>query len=173
MIEGRLARLRAPEARDHEVLGALRNDVVVQRLLMARPRPNSAARVQGWLARVGDDPAAVLFVIADAATDEAAGFVQVIGIDLVDGVGSLGIAVAPAFQGHGLGREALALVERYVRDVFRLRKLVLQVLAGNEGAVALYRSAGWSAVGTHRAHFYAAGEYHDVLVMERFLPPAP
>ncbi len=115
----------------------------------------------------------MFFVVARREDDTALGFVQVLGLDLVSGVGELGICLAPEAQGRGIGAEAMGLLESYLAGVFRLRKLTLKVLAGNDRAVRFYRRLGFEGVGTHRAHHYQGGRYHDVAVMEKFLEGAP
>jgi RimJ/RimL family protein N-acetyltransferase len=63
MISGTTTVLREVREEDSELLGAIRNDLEVQRLLLARPRPNSPKQVSDWIDRLGTDPRAVLFVI--------------------------------------------------------------------------------------------------------------
>jgi len=167
LIVGTTTSLREPRDADESVLAAMRNDVVMQQLLLARPRPNSRARVQHWLASVADDPASVLFVIADAETDEAVGFLQVREIDLLSGHGRLGIAVRTDRQRRGYARQAIELAGPYLRDVFSLRKLVLDVRADNADAIALYDAVGFRSVGTLRGHHRVGEIYHDVVVMEK------
>jgi RimJ/RimL family protein N-acetyltransferase len=90
-------------------------------------------------------------------------------MDTVSGHARLGIAVAEARRRRGFGRDALDLVARYLREVFALRKVVLEVQAENTAAISLYHSAGYTDVGIHAEHFYFDGVFHDVAVMERRL----
>jgi RimJ/RimL family protein N-acetyltransferase len=166
VIDGETTRLRAPIDDDLAVLGALRNDVALQQLLLARPRPNSPARVQDWIRRVSDDPAAVFFVVADRADDRAVGFVQITEVDLVSGHGRLGIALDGSARRRGHGREAVVLAARHVHAVFGVDKIVLDVRADNEAAIALYQGLGFREVGVLRAHYRAGEQRHDVLIME-------
>jgi len=173
MIQGDKVCLRAPEERDLETLRDLRNDFALQGTLMARPRANGMARVRRWIEDRLADPDAVFFVIARRQDDAALGFVQVLAMDLVSGVGELGICCAEAARGQGHGGEALRLLEDYLTGIFNLRKLVLKVLAQNSGAVRFYERLGFDTVGTHRRHFFRDGAYHDVTVMEKFLEARP
>ena len=75
------------------------------------------------------------------------------------------IAVAPAAQGQGLGRELLdALVDEARRR--GVTSLFLEVLDGNEAARALYASAGFQRQG-HRRDYY--GPALDAVVLRRRL----
>lgn len=169
MINGERLRLREPRDADVSVLAELRNDLEVQRLLLSRGRPNSSSRVQAWIDRTSNAEDAVFFVVADDR-DAALGFVQVTGLDVVNGYGRLGIAIADVARGVGVGREAIQLVGRYVREVFNLRKLVLEVAASNEAAIAAYESVGFRRVGVLVDHVVYGGIATDVVVMEWMLP---
>ena len=110
-------------------------------------------------------------MIAESATDEAAGYVQLTAMDPWNGHAELGICLGPAHQGKGFGQAALALLEGYARRVFGLRKLVLRVRADNARAVAAYRARGFREVGVFQDHFRYDGGYHDVALMEKALAP--
>jgi RimJ/RimL family protein N-acetyltransferase len=166
--------LREPRPADDETLTALRNDVDLQLQLLARPRPNSVSRVRDWVERISSDPGAVFFVIAestgaDPSAGTAIGFLQLRDLDLVSGHGRLGIAVRAESQRRGHARRALDLAGSYGREVFGLRKIVLEVRADNDAARGLYRSAGFADVGVLREHHRVADRWYDVVVMERFL----
>ncbi len=167
VISGETTELREFRAADLDVLTALRNDVEVQRLLLARPRPNTTERVQEWVTRLGEDPQAALFVVAVDGT--AIGFVQITAIDPISAHCRLGIAISPEHHGRGHGREALELAAAYLRATFSVHKVVLEVIADNERAIGLYRSAGFREVGVLAEHFKHDGMWSDVVIMERLL----
>ena len=168
LVTGTVA-LRAPTDRDFAVLSRLRNDLVVQNSLLALARPNSPARVRAWLARRAGDDHAAFFVIADARDDRAVGFIQASGIDPLHRIAELGICIDQASRTRGFGRKAIALLEKYLAAVFRVRKLWLRVDSRNAPAVALYQSSGFREVGTLTKHHFADGRYRDVLLMEKLL----
>ena len=170
MIEGATTRLREHRESDLAALGALRNDLSLQRQLLAHGRPNSIDRVREWAQRVSGAPDAVLFVVADLA-DAPIGFVQISGMDLIDGHGWLGIALADEGRGQGHGQEAVELVAGYARSVFHLRKVLLEVAVDNEQAIALYRRLGFRDVGVLQDHVRTDDGYGDVAIMELHLAP--
>ena len=61
------------------------------------------------------------------------------------------LAVAPAFQGAGLGARLLDAATEQARAAGH-SALVLHVLASNASAVKLYASRGWAARGPGHAH---------------------
>lgn len=136
---------------------------------MAQARPNTADNVRHWLDSKSSDSNTVFLVVEDRASGGALGFIQAAGIDSVHGVGTLGIGLVPAAQGQGFASVAISLLEDYLIRVFRLRKLVLQVLAGNKPALRVYEKAGFKRSGKWKKHRFVDGKYQDVLLLEKFL----
>ncbi|SFS05904.1 diamine N-acetyltransferase [Dyella sp. OK004] len=169
MLQGERLVLREWRESDLQDLALLRNDVELQALLMARAKPNSIERVRHWLSERTSREEMSFFVAAARVDDAVLGYLQIANIDRYNEVGELGICLAHGAQGNGLAREACQLLEPYLRQVLGLRKLTLQVLASNERAVSFYRKSGYREVGRLEQHFHFNGQYHDVLVMERFL----
>jgi putative acetyltransferase len=170
VLSTELVLLRPWREADLPALCALRNDVALQRELMARARGSSLSATRAWLERRTADPLDVLLIVASPA-DEATvrGFIQLSGGDATLRMAMLGICVLPPWQGAGVAADALSLLADHARHVLGLRKLALEVLADNGRAVAFYRRHGFQEVGVRRRHFPWAGEWLDVTVMERFL----
>jgi diamine N-acetyltransferase len=171
MLTGNKVVLRAWGAEDLPSLQALRNDVPLQRQIMARPKGSSLEQVRAWLTARSQAADTVFFVIADRASNHALGYVQLLDMDLFHGSGRLGICIGPQAQGRGCGSETLTLLANYVHEVFGLRKIVLEVLASNDGAIRLYRRHGYREVGQWLQHFRTVSDYADVVIMEKLLTP--
>jgi diamine N-acetyltransferase len=171
MLTGDKVVLRPWGAEDLPSLQALRNNVPLQRQLMARPKGSSLEQVRSWLAARSQAADVVFFVIADRHNNQALGYVQLRDMDLFHGSGRLGICIEPQAQGRGCGGETLKLLANYVHEVFGLRKIVLEVLASNDGAIRLYRSHGYREVGYWQKHFRTVSDYADVIIMEKLLTP--
>lgn len=161
--------LREWRESDLDILTELRNDIQLQALLMTRAKPNSIERVRRWLTERSTRDDMVFFVAASRADDTVLGYLQVINLDIFQGVGELGICFSPSAQGQHLAEEACHLLEFYLKNTLALRKLTLQVLADNTRAIAFYRKSGYREVGRMERHFRVNDQYHDVLHMERFL----
>lgn len=171
MIANERVSLRAWTEDDIAVLSMLRNDRDLQESLMAQPRPNSEQQVRQWLAEKSTRSDAVFFVIADATTNQAIGFTQLVDMSSVHRSGYLGICLAPDHQGSGAGSAAIDLLEDYVSAVFGIRKILLNVLHENSRAINLYTRHGFVETGQLREHFYSRGQYKDVVVMEKLIAP--
>jgi ribosomal protein S18 acetylase RimI-like enzyme len=92
-------------------------------------------RWRGWLA---PDSGFVTFVADDAGTPVA--HTTVSGNELVH------LFVDPDRWGHRLGRKLLDVGEGLLRDSGQ-REAELSTMVGNDRAIALYRSAGWTDTG--------------------------
>lgn len=76
----------------------------------------------------------------------------------------LNIGVAARHQRNGLGRamlrEMLAMAQR-----MKMRRVFLEVRAANVAALALYRSAGFAAIGMRRGYYQNASGSEDAITM--------
>jgi GNAT superfamily N-acetyltransferase len=60
------------------------------------------------------------------------------------------LAVRPALQGNGIGRQMLAAAERYAREHFAARFMELTVIADREELIAWYERRGYQVTGETR-----------------------
>lgn len=81
-------------------------------------------------------------------------------------VWSMGMTVATAWQGRGVGR---ALMQRLVSeaDALRIPRVELDVYTDNTRAIALYEKFGFVREGVRRLEAWRDGAYADALVMAR------
>jgi ribosomal-protein-alanine N-acetyltransferase len=121
----------------------------------------SGAQVAGALA-IGDT-----FAQLARISGEAVGFS--LTRRLLDEAELMLVAVTPAARGAGIGRLLLdgAMGEAQRRGASRM---FLEVRANNDGAMALYKAAGFEAVG-RRSNYYrgATGERFDAITFARDL----
>jgi aminoglycoside 6'-N-acetyltransferase len=77
------------------------------------------------------------------------------------------IALGTAWQGQGIGREAVGLLVRHLIEVRGHHRLTIDPAAANERAIRCYGAVGFTAVGVMRQ--YERGEdgiWHDGLLMQ-------
>ncbi len=117
--------------------------------------------VRSWLDPEGRGRRAIA-----VAEDRVAGYVAVVPLlGWSDHVGEVRLVVAPAFRARGVGR---ALARRAVLDALEcgLRKLVVEVVAEQEGAILMFEALGFRAEGLLRDHVRDAdGGLHDLVVL--------
>ena len=84
----------------------------------------------------------------------------------------LNLSVAPGWQGRGLAQAMLDALEAHCRTR-RMPTLWLEVRAGNERALSLYRRRGFAEVGRRRGYYPAPrATREDAVVMRAELNPA-
>jgi L-phenylalanine/L-methionine N-acetyltransferase len=85
----------------------------------------------------------------------------------------LGIGIAPAWQGRGLGAQLIARLLDWADNWAGVLRVELVVHADNERAQALYRRMGFVEEGRMRAYALKDGRYVDALSMARLHPSPP
>jgi len=110
----------------------------------------------------------IALVATDANTDEVVGFVVACPIPPDAELESIG--VAEGFQRQGIGRR---LMDALIRDLrqSRIERLLLEVRASNQSALAFYRSLGFVQTGL-RPRYYA-DPVEDAVQMQLKLDPFP
>jgi L-phenylalanine/L-methionine N-acetyltransferase len=85
----------------------------------------------------------------------------------------LGIGIAPAWQGKGVGRALIARLLDWADNWTTILRIELTVHADNDRAIALYKSMGFVEEGRHRAYAIKDGRYVDAYSMGRLHPNPP
>jgi L-phenylalanine/L-methionine N-acetyltransferase len=88
-------------------------------------------------------------------------------------VRGLGIAIAPEWQGRGVGRRMMERLLAWADNWGGVLRIELTVHEDNERAVALYRSLGFVEEGQHRGYALKNGRYVDAYTMARLHPDPP
>lgn len=76
-----------------------------------------------------------------------------------------GFYVAPEYRRKEYGRELLSTAIGYARSEWELLRINLAVVSGQEAAIALYRSIGFTEYGIERKAFERRGEFFDEILM--------
>ena len=85
----------------------------------------------------------------------------------------LGISVAGAAQGRGVGSALMAAMCNYADRWLGMLRLELTVYSDNEAAIHLYRKFGFEVEGLHRGYALRDGVYVDAIAMARIHPNPP
>ncbi|MCT2910949.1 GNAT family N-acetyltransferase [Weissella confusa] len=80
----------------------------------------------------------------------------------------IGLGVAPAAQGQGVGGQLLAWLQELARQE-KMHKITLRVLGTNPKAMHLYERAGFKQVGELKDEFYLDGRFVDDYLMDWFV----
>lgn len=85
----------------------------------------------------------------------------------------LGITVARAWQGQGIGSELMRRLLDWADRWIGYLRIELGVYTDNERAIGLYRRFGFEVEGVQRAYALRDGVYVDTLMMARLHPSPP
>ncbi len=86
--------------------------------------------------------------------------------------GELGVSVAHAMTGRGIGRALLLQLLTWAERGGVVRKLNLRTRVDNVGAIRLYERLGWVVEGRVTRDQCVAGGFTDTLLMGRRVDPA-
>ena len=163
--------IRSAEPEDAAEVAALLGQPGVYEGLLQMPYASIASRVE--FHQKVEPNACRLVAVAQGKIVGAAGL-HVAGPTLRRShVRSLGLSVAPALQGQGIGRQLLAACIDWADNWAQVLRIELHVHADNERAYALYRSMGFVEEGRHKGFALRDGEYIDTISMARLHPNPP
>ncbi|HEY0373518.1 MAG TPA: GNAT family protein [Amnibacterium sp.] len=158
--------LRARTEADLDVLFRLAADLATwEERNESAPAPLTRAAFDARLARtdVEEEPGNVRFVVdVDGAAVGAASLLQP---DPLARHAEVGIALLPEARGQGIGTLAISELVEFAFVRRNLRRLHLQAIASNVGALRVYEKAGFVIEGRRREHAWVRGAYEDIVLM--------
>jgi putative acetyltransferase len=164
-------RIRSAEPEDALAISALLGQPGTFENLLQVPDVPLAARLE-FLQKVDMQSLRLVAVAGEDIVGNAGLHVQGASLRRAH-VRGLGLAVAPAWQGQGIGRRLLAQALDWADNWAHVLRVELHVHADNDRAIALYRSMGFVEEGRHRAYALKSGRYVDSLSMARLHPDPP
>jgi RimJ/RimL family protein N-acetyltransferase/isopentenyldiphosphate isomerase len=166
MIRGELVNLRAVDLDDGRVVYRWLNDPLVMDgwgdSASTISQSGVTRKIAGWLDDEEKLGRPVAFVI-ERLEGEAIGLLVALPTDQERRVFQLSLLIGdPGEWGKGFGRDALDAFLDTAFDDWNVRRIWLEVEAGNERAERLYRAAGFELEATLRDARYRHGTRHDV-----------
>ncbi len=188
-LEGVICRLRAVEPADADVLYAWENDPAVWGV-----SGTTAPFSREWMERFVEQQRFDIWqtrqmrlmieplrhiegeaqpLSVGEAVSERSGLAPVGTLDLFEFEpqhrrAGVGILIHDAdLRGRGFATDALAVVQRYAREVLGLHQLWCEVGEENAPSLALFRGAGFETVGVRRDWIWTPQGYRDVVMMQK------
>ena len=129
------------------------------------PAPLTRERFDARLARAAesDAPDAASFVVDVDGT--AVGTASLFDFDSFAGHAEAGISLVPDARGRGIGTQAITQLVEFGFVRRNLRRIHLQAIASNTGAIRAYEKAGFVVEGRQRQHAWVRGAYEDIVLM--------
>jgi RimJ/RimL family protein N-acetyltransferase len=172
MFRGEKVVLRSYDKKDLEKAHAFFNDYrLTYYLAPGLALPLSVKEEETFIENVSsgkDKERAYTFAI-DTLEGEYIGGCGYFNLSRKNGTVFIGIAIGnPVYWGKGYGTDAMRVLLRFLFDEFNIRKVLLNVFAFNERAIASYKKLGFVEEGRLREQMYREGTYHDEVVMGLF-----
>jgi putative acetyltransferase len=164
---------RRAEPRDAEALTQFMSDPEVFAGLLQLPYPGVEAWRKRLESRAHEQDAIHLLAIAEHTVIGSAGLHSLAWTPRRRHAAGLGISVAAAWQGKGIGDELMRRLLDWADNWTGYLRIELTVYVDNARAIALYRKHGFVEEGTHRAYALRDGVYVDSLMMARLHPRPP
>jgi putative acetyltransferase len=158
---------------DAERLTRLMGQPEVLRNTLQLPLPNSEIWRKRLEAQVVDPLQIHIVAVHGEELVGSAGLHPVTGSLRTRHVAGLGMCVAPAWWGRGVGSELMRRLLEWADNWAGLLRIELGVFSDNARAIALYRKFGFEHEGTQRAWALRDGAYTDSLMMARLHPNPP
>ncbi|MHA7985960.1 GNAT family N-acetyltransferase [Rathayibacter sp. CAU 1779] len=165
MSRSAVVTLRARTDADTDMLFALSSELETwEERSPASPAPMTRASYEARLARMAEsDGRSVQFVID--VDGVAVGTVSLFGFDELARHAEVGIALVAEARGKGIGTEAIGQIVEFAFVRCNLRRVHLEAIASNAGAIRSYEKAGFVVEGRQREHAWVRGRYEDNVVM--------
>ena len=127
------------------------------------PRPLTRARFEERLAtRDASEQSASFVIDVDGV---GVGSAALFGFDTFVHHAEIGINLVPEARGRGVGTAAIDLLVEFGFVRLNLRRIHLQVISSNAGALRSYEKAGFITEGRQREHAWVRGTYEDIVLM--------
>jgi RimJ/RimL family protein N-acetyltransferase len=173
LLSDGIVALRRPDPVDGPHYWRMRNDLALVSSVMGFRLGVAGHTIEEWIASGGGVSGDDLLLTAVLAADghRPIGFVKAFRVDRHSRHAWIGVSLFDERDtGHGYGRRMVTQLCDYLRDFVGLRKVSLEVLAGNARAASLYRSLGFEDEGRMKSQYFTAGRFEDVLILSRFFP---
>ncbi|HRZ15339.1 MAG TPA: GNAT family N-acetyltransferase [Candidatus Omnitrophota bacterium] len=176
MIKGDRVFLRALEREDLPKLRDWRNDPSV-RVWCREFMELNMSNQEAWFAKINADPSVKMFAVCSSATDKgiyASDLIGVCGLTSIDPLcqdAEFSLYIAPDFQRHGYGRDALKTLLEWGFLQANLNRIWGESFEGNP-AIPMFMSLGFCIEGFHRSGYFKSGRhvnyYTIALLKEEF-----
>ncbi|PLX10567.1 MAG: GNAT family N-acetyltransferase [Marinilabiliales bacterium] len=170
-ITGEKIVLRSFRKEDLSIIYQWHNSEELRHDLIVHPFPVTINVEDLWLNRVLNDTSNknIYFAIEEKDNKQIVGYLSLTKINWVNRNCYFGIVIGDkAMQGRGMGKEATKCVLNYTFNNLGLKKILLEVLATNNSAIALYKKLGFEEEGRLKNQFFSKGKYHDIIIMSVF-----
>lgn len=107
------------------------------------------------------------FSIILKENDTLLGNIGLLSINQLHRRGELGVFIGEeSHRGKGYGEQAISLFLWFLFHTLQFHSVTLRVFAGNKGAIACYKKAGFQEIGRQREAHFRYGRFEDIVHMD-------
>lgn len=170
MLEYHKIQLVPIEVEDLIILNKWKNDKEVFKYLGGGYNPISISQQKNWIEKIVENTSTNKRYMILNEEGKKVGFIGLYEISEIHRICSLGIYIGEKeYWGKRIASRAYKALEKYAKEYLNIRKIKLEVVKDNEGAVSLYKKMNFQICGEHKEERFIEGKYRDVLLMEKFI----
>ena len=170
MIRGAKIFLRPIQRNDINFLNKWKNDEETFMFLGGGFMPTSIDQQEKWMDSMMDTSGNNKRFIICEYKGTPLGMVGLYNINWIHRTCEMGIYIGEKHvKGKGYGRTACALMERFAKEYVNLRKIKVDVVSDNQGALKMWEGLGFEKVGELIKERYIKGDYRNLTIMEKFI----
>ena len=163
--------LRSRSEADVDVLFKLATDLSTwEERSPSTPAPVTRGTFEARLAQSDADSSGKTMSFVIDVDGEAVGSVSLFEFDALARHAEVGIALVAEHRGKGIGTAAISQIVDFAFVRCNLRRVHLQAIASNLGAIRAYEKAGFVIEGRQREHAWVRGQYEDIVTMGLLRP---
>ena len=170
MLEYNGIKLKPIEIEDVTILNKWKNDEEIFKNLGGGFRPISESQHKKWMESMIENNSTNQRFMIISEDNKKVGFIGLYNISDVHRTCSLGIYIGEKdYWGKGIASKAYTALEDYAKRYLNIRKIRLDVVKDNVGAINLYKKLKFETCGEYKKERFIDGEYKDVVLMEKFI----
>ncbi|MFI3328473.1 MAG: GNAT family protein [Rikenellaceae bacterium] len=169
-LRGEKVVLRSVEPEDVDVMYAMENDQRNWRV-SGTTVPFSSYVLGRFVESQQQDPLASgqLRLMIENHGGEVVGIIDLFEIDNYNHRAGVGILIDERYRRGGFGTDALAVLERYAREVLQIHQIWCGIGADNVSSLKLFLGLDYKKVGCKRDWIWSADGYRDEVMMQHIL----
>ncbi len=167
---GDIVYLRPIEETDLDYLNSWKNNEELFKYLGGGFKPTSKMEQNNWMLNMSMMNSNQRYIICEKTTDKPVGMIGLYAISLINRNAEIGMYIGDiGVRGKGYAKEALLLLENYSQRYLNLKKIKINVVKNNYSALNFWQKNNYIIKGNLVDERFIDGEYHDLLIMEKFL----
>lgn len=163
-------KLKPIEMEDLQKLNKWKNDEEIFKNLGGGFQPVSESQQKMWMEKIVQNTSTDKRFMILNEENVKVGFIGLYGISPIHRTCTLGIYIGEKeYWGKGIASNAYRALENYAKNYLNIRKIRLEVVKDNEGAINLYKKLNFEVCGEFKKERFIDGDYRDVVLMEKFI----